>query len=130
MEENTKQPKGVLHSKKIKAGKRTYFIDVKQTRQEDYYITLTESRKRMDGDSVSYNRNKILLYKEDFNKVLEGLGDTIEMIKSDLMPEYDFERFDEDRIETSSQLSVKGSDEDQEEQDFDLDDELRKLDQN
>lgn len=69
-----------VYSKKIRAGKRTYFFDVKSTRSNDYYITITESKKRME-DGV-FVKHKIFLYKEDFEKFMEGLTDTVEYIKS------------------------------------------------
>lgn len=69
-----------VFSKKVRAGKRTYFFDVKSTRSNDYYITITESKKRLeDGMFV---KHKIFLYKEDFEKFAEGLSDTVEYIKS------------------------------------------------
>ncbi len=69
-----------VYSKKVRAGKRTYFFDVKSTRSNDYYITITESKKRME-DGV-FVKHKIFLYKEDFEKFMEGLTDTVEYIKS------------------------------------------------
>jgi len=67
-------------SKKVRAGKRTYFFDVKATRSNDYYITITESKKRFeDGQFI---KHKIFLYKEDFEKFAEGLTDVVEYIKS------------------------------------------------
>ncbi|MEY2799269.1 MAG: hypothetical protein RI934_257 [Bacteroidota bacterium] len=69
-----------VYSKKVRAGKRTYFFDVKSTRSGDYYITVTESKKRME-DGV-FVKHKIFLYKEDFEKFSEGLLDTVEYIKS------------------------------------------------
>ena len=69
-----------VYSKKVRAGKRTYFFDVKSTRSNDYYITITESKKRME-DGV-FVKHKIFLYKEDFEKFMEGLKDTVEYIKS------------------------------------------------
>jgi hypothetical protein len=69
-----------VFSKKVRAGKRTYFFDVKATRSNDYYITVTESKKRLE-DGV-FIKHKIFLYKEDFEKFAEGLKDTIEYIKS------------------------------------------------
>ncbi len=69
-----------VFSKKVRAGKRTYFFDVKATRSGDYYLTLTESKKRLeDGTFV---KHKIFLYKEDFEKFTEGLSETIDYIKS------------------------------------------------
>lgn len=69
-----------VFSKKVRAGKRTYFFDVKSTRSNDYYITVTESKKRLE-DGV-FVKHKIFLYKEDFEKFAEGLKDTIEYIKA------------------------------------------------
>src|ERR1700743_3152944 len=68
-----------VFSKKVRAGKRTYFFDVKATRSNEYYIAVTESKKRLE-DGV-FIKHKIFLYKEDFEKFSEGLRDTIEYIK-------------------------------------------------
>ena len=79
-------------SKKIRAGRRrTYFFDVRTTRSNDYYITITESKKRYDHDG--YERHKLHLYKEDFNKFLTGLKETVDHVKTELMPEYDFDEY-------------------------------------
>jgi hypothetical protein len=69
-----------VFSKKVRAGKRTYFFDVKSTRSNDYYITVTESKKRLE-DGV-FVKHKIFLYKEDFEKFAEGLTETVEYIKA------------------------------------------------
>jgi hypothetical protein len=69
-----------VFSKKVRAGKRTYFFDVKATRSGDYYLTLTESKKRLE-DGV-FVKHKIFLYKEDFEKFAEGLNETVEYIKN------------------------------------------------
>ncbi|PYF68909.1 DUF3276 family protein [Pedobacter nutrimenti] len=69
-----------VFSKKVRAGKRTYFFDVKATRSGDYYLTLTESKKRLE-DGV-FVKHKIFLYKEDFEKFAEGLNETVDYIKS------------------------------------------------
>ena len=69
-----------VYSKKVRAGKRTYFFDVKATRSNDYYVTITESKKRLE-DGV-FVKHKIFLYKEDFEKFAEGLRDTVDYIKS------------------------------------------------
>lgn len=80
-----------VYSKKVRAGKRrTYFFDVRRTKGEDYYLTLTESSRRMDG---GYERHKIFLYKEDFNRFIESLEETINHIKTELMPQYDYDEF-------------------------------------
>ena len=84
-----------VYSKRIKAGKRrTYFFDVRETRGNDYYLTITESRKRFDSDG--YDRHKIFLYKEDFNKFIKGLGDAVDYVKTELMPDFDFDAFNHD----------------------------------
>ncbi len=80
-----------IETKAIKAGRRTYFIDVRATRDDDYFLTITESRKKTHADgSVSFDRHKIFLYKEDFMKFSEGLSEVIDFVKS-AKPEY-FER--------------------------------------
>lgn len=82
-----------VYSNKVRAGKRrTYFFDVRKTKGDDYYLTLTESTKKFHGDR--YERHKIFLYKEDFNRFLNGLQDAIDHVKTNLLPEYDFEEFD------------------------------------
>jgi hypothetical protein len=84
-----------VYSKRIRAGKRrTYFFDVRETRGNDYYLTITESRKRFDSDG--YDRHKIFLYKEDFNKFIKGLIDAVDYVKTDLMPDFDFDAFNHD----------------------------------
>lgn len=75
-------------SKVVKAGKRTYFIDVKATRADDYYLTITESRKKINPDgSASFSRHQIYLYKEDFSKVMEGISEMVNFVKEH-KPEY------------------------------------------
>lgn len=82
-----------VFSRKLRAGKkRTYFFDVRQTRGNDYYVTLTESTRKFHGDRVE--RHKIFLYKEDFNRFQELLNEAIEHVKNDLMPNFDYEEFD------------------------------------
>ena len=84
-----------VYSKRIRAGKRrTYFFDVRETRGSDYYLTITESRKRFDTEG--YDRHKIFLYKEDFNKFIKGLGEAIDHVKTELMPDFDFDAFNHD----------------------------------
>lgn len=72
-----------IFSKSVRAGKRTYFFDVKSTRNSDFYLTVTESKKRVGRDGrMNYEKHKIFLYKEDFEKFLEGLNDVIDYIKA------------------------------------------------
>ena len=100
MEENKDNGKVEIYSKRVRAGKRTYFFDVKATRSNDYYLTITESkRKRKFGDDnndngYTYEKHKIFLYKEDFNKFVKALNTTVDHVKEELLPEVDFEQFD------------------------------------
>ena len=85
-----------VYSKRIRAGKRrTYFFDVRATRSNDYYLTITESRKKFEGEG--YDRHKIFLYKEDFNKFIKGLVEAVDYVKTDLMPDFDFDAFNHDQ---------------------------------
>lgn len=87
-----------VYSQRIRAGKRrTYFFDVRETRSNDYYLTITESRKRFNEDG--YDRHKIFLYKEDFNKFLKGMTEAIDFVKTDLMPDFDFDAFNHENSE-------------------------------
>lgn len=93
--ENSEKKMDSVYSKRIRAGKRrTYFFDVRETRGSDFYLTITESRKRFDSDG--YDRHKIFLYKEDFNKFIKGLGEAIDYVKTELMPDFDFDAFNHD----------------------------------
>ncbi len=93
--ENNDKKMESVYSARIRAGKRrTYFFDVRATRGNDYYLTITESRKRFNEDG--YDRHKIFLYKEDFNKFIRGLTESVEYVKTDLMPDFDFDAFNHD----------------------------------
>ena len=75
-----------IYSQRIKAGKRTYFFDVKATRGQDYYLTITESKRRQNSDdSVSYEKHKIFLYKEDFLKFVDALQDAVDYVREELL---------------------------------------------
>jgi hypothetical protein len=93
VEENKTNGRDEIYSEKVKAGKRTYFFDVKSTRSNDYYLTITESKKRFKEDGFTYEKHKIFLYKEDFNKFLEALTNTVNHVKNELMPGVDFDQF-------------------------------------
>lgn len=93
-ESNDKKMESV-YGKRIKAGKRrTYFFDVRSTRGNDYFLTITESRKRFNDDG--YDRHKIFLYKEDFNKFLRALNEAVDYVKTELMPNFDFDAYNHD----------------------------------
>lgn len=81
-----------IFSKAVRAGKRTYFFDVKSTKGNDYYLTITESKKKFNEGSHFYEKHKLFLYKEDFEKFLEGLTEAVEHIKSLKTDEVPFER--------------------------------------
>lgn len=72
--------KNEVYSKAVRAGKRTYFFDVKATKGNELYLTLTESKKSTIDGRESYQKHKIFLYKEDFEKFREGLEETLEKI--------------------------------------------------
>lgn len=81
-----------VFSKKLKAGKRrTYFFDVRKTKGEDFYISITESAKKMNEDG--YERHKIFVYKEDFNRFVEYLTDVVNEVKSKYLPDFDYEAY-------------------------------------
>jgi hypothetical protein len=98
--ENNEKRSDSIYSKRVRAGKRrTYFLDVRTTRGNDYYLTITESRKRFSGEG--YDRHKIFLYKEDFNKFIKGLNETVDYVKTDLMPDFDFDAFNHEDAPSS-----------------------------
>lgn len=71
-----------VYSKSVRAGRRTYFFDVRSTRDEDYYLTITESRKKQGRDGAFfYDKHKLFLYKEDFQKFSDGLEEVVAYIK-------------------------------------------------
>jgi len=103
--ENDKKFESV-YSSKVRAGKRrTYFFDVRQTKGDDYYITITESTKKFDGNG--YERHKIFLYKEDFNRFLSSLDDTIQHVKTELMPEFDYELYEKRQLEWEEKMRLE-----------------------
>ena len=91
-----------IYSKRIRAGKRrTYFFDVRATRGNDYYLTITESRKRFNDNG--YDRHKIFLYKEDFNKFIKALTEAVDHVKTQLMPDFDFDAYNHDEVEVDGE---------------------------
>lgn len=96
--ENNDKKMESIYSKRIRAGKRrTYFFDVRATRGNDYYLTITESRKRFNDNG--YDRHKIFLYKEDFNKFIKALTEAVDHVKTQLMPDFDFDAFNHEDSE-------------------------------
>lgn len=93
-ENNERKPESI-YSKRLRAGKRrTYFFDVRSTKGNDYYLTITESRKRFDDNG--YDRHKVFLYKEDFNKFIKALNEAVDYVKTELMPDFNFDAFNHD----------------------------------
>lgn len=107
--ENNERKMDSIYSKRLRAGKRrTYFFDVRATKGNDYYLTITESRKRFDDNG--YDRHKIFLYKEDFNKFVKALGEAVDYVKTELMPNFDFDAFNHDEIEEETPTSNSSQD--------------------
>lgn len=95
--ENNDKKMESIYSKRIRAGKRrTYFFDVRATRGNDYYLTITESRKRFNDNG--YDRHKIFLYKEDFNKFIKALTEAVDYVKTELMPDFNFDAYNHDEV--------------------------------
>lgn len=106
MENDKNFDKNGVYSKKVRAGKRrTYFFDVRTTRANDYYLTITESKKRFEDDT--YERHKIFIYKEDFVKFVNALQETVDHIKHDLLPDFDFDALNHDDYEDGEYLPKK-----------------------
>ncbi len=98
-----------VYSKKVRAGKRrTYFFDVRKTKGDDFYLTLTESTRKFNGEG--YERHKIFLYKEDFNRFLGSLEEAINHIKTELMPDYDYDEYARRHEEYESELDSEDND--------------------
>lgn len=101
-----------VYTAKLKAGKRrTYFFDVRKTKGEDYYVVLTESTKKFNSDG--YERHKIFLYKEDFNRFLAQLQDTINHVKNDLMPDFDYDLSEKRQAEWEASQEKKEKDDEE-----------------
>ena len=95
-----------IYSKAVRAGKRTYFFDVKATRKDEYYLTITESKKRYDQDgNFHFEKHKIFLYKEDFEKFKDGFTEVVNFIISNEPEESN------DEVVTEEQIADKADDE-------------------
>ena len=116
-----------VYSNKMRAGKRrTYFFDVRRTKGDDFYLTLTESTKKFDSDS--YERHKIFLYKEDFNRFLDHLEDAINYVKEELMPEYDYDEYTRRHEEYEARLEEENGESPDHKGDFSGSEELNSED--
>lgn len=109
-EKKESQEREEIFSKAVRAGKRTYFFDVKSTRKNDYYLTITERKRRYEQDgSYQVEKHKIFLYKEDFEKFAEGLNEVVEFIQSNNGNFEAIERDDDDleNVESFSQVEFE-----------------------
>jgi hypothetical protein len=89
--ENKGKDRGEIFSRAIRAGKRTYFFDVKTTAENEAYLTITESKRRLNEQGkFFYEKHKLFLYREDFEKFLNGLNDSIEFITTGKAPEREY----------------------------------------
>lgn len=91
-----------VYSKAVRAGKRTYFFDIKSTRNNDLYLTLTESKKSSHDGKASYQKHKIFLYKEDFEKFSEGFEEVMNKIA-------ELKQSEEYKARTSSEVAQEVS---------------------
>ncbi|MBX2871544.1 MAG: PUR family DNA/RNA-binding protein [Saprospiraceae bacterium] len=97
-----------VYSRKVRAGKRrTYFFDVRKTKGDDYYLTLTESTRKFNGEG--YERHKIFLYKEDFNRFVASLEEVVDYVKTELMPDYDYDEYTRRHEEFERQKALEES---------------------
>jgi hypothetical protein len=102
MEEQRKNRREEVFSKVVRAGKRTYFLDVKETRNGEQYLTITESKRRFDNESGKffYEKHKLFLYQEDFEKFSNGLLGVIEFIRTGEFPEkYEMDTDDDNQAD-------------------------------
>ena len=106
MEDRYSKDQEEIYSYRMKAGKRTYFFDVKATRGQDYYLTITESKRRPGSDPdgpASYEKHKIFLYKEDFNKFIDALHDAVDYVRDELLTEEEVAELDRPRPERDAE---------------------------
>ena len=115
MEEGKEQEnyRDEIFSKSVRAGKRTYFFDVKSTKGKDLYLTITESKKRFNDDGkFFFEKHKLFLYKEDFDKFEEGFREALEAIsklkESGEYPDLKSENFNEKSEESKPEKSSEG----------------------
>lgn len=111
-DEVVKTEREEIFSKSVRAGKRTYFFDVKTTRRNDYYLTLTESKKRFNRDGRFYfEKHKIFLYKEDFEKFTDGLTEAIGYIKENAPEMLEREEIETGAMQTAEPVTVEAIEE-------------------
>ena len=106
MEESSKD-RNEIYSERVRAGKRTYFFDIKSTRSNDFYLTITESKRKYKDDGFVYEKHKIFLYKEDFEKFMKALTDTIDHVKTKFLPEEEDKNDKEEDVFESTNTELK-----------------------
>jgi Protein of unknown function (DUF3276) len=88
---NPEKGQDIVYSSRVQAGRRTYYLDIRQARsREDYYVTVTESSRRPDGRMF---KSKIVLYKEDFNRFIEEFLHVVDKVQTELMPDFDYDAY-------------------------------------
>jgi len=111
MEDNRGYDREEIYSKVVKAGKRTYYFDVRTTRAEDHYLTITESRRQNNADGSSFvKKHKIFLYKEDFENFRDSLDDVLKFIEDKQGPPPSREAYEERRAEEKESKSSSDDD--------------------
>jgi hypothetical protein len=105
--EENKEGKSEIYSQRIKAGKRTYFFDIKATKGSDYYLTITESKKRFKEEGFYYEKHKIFLFKEDFAKFEEAIKNIKKYMQTELGA-----NFEESSAEPNTEKSEEDNDTD------------------
>jgi len=100
--------RGDVFSKVVKAGKRTYFFDIKETRSNDFYLIITESKKRVDNGSgrVSFEKHKMFLYPEDFEKFGNAFHEVVDLIekrRNNEITDEDFERLRQEQLKQQAE---------------------------
>lgn len=106
MEGMDNKENGAVFTQLVKAGKRTYFFDVKATRHGDYYLTVTESKKRFSDDGrFTFEKHKIFVYREDIEKFTDALRDTFDFIQSQPAPENNYQNYQNNRNEANNQAA-------------------------
>ena len=104
--ENKDRDREEIFSRSVRAGKRTYFFDVKATAGNEQYLTITESKRRFNNEQGKfvYEKHKLFLYKEDFDKFFRGLNDTIEFIRTGKAPEIQDDEHDQGLVEDHKEI--------------------------
>ena len=99
MDGEIRDPRDEVYSQRVRAGKRTYFFDIKATRGGDFFLVITESRRRSQGERFTYEKHRIFLYKEDLINFREALQDSLDYIQQELMPDVDLNQYASEAVD-------------------------------